>query len=90
MKRLNNKKLRLIRLSNRIWLWFNNEGFRFCKSGIYMKPDDVETWGEWPHHWPLYKREKVQEQVEQYLDGCADHNKADNFYQNMRFVVSNS
>ena len=81
------EKLREIRVSDRVTLYFNNNGFRFCLRN--NRPDGLDDWQEWKDFWPMYQKDQIQTKVFEYLDGCPDHLKTSNFYQGMTFVGSN-
>lgn len=78
-------KLRLLPISSTVWLWFNNEGFRFCMAGGKYEPEGLEDWNTWSDFWPLYKRDKIEQSVMEYLSACPDHCKDQTFYQAMIF-----
>lgn len=76
-------RVRRIIVSDRIDLWFNNDGFRFTLAND--KPYQLDKWEYWGYSWLPYRRDGIVKKVTSYLDGCSDHNKLDTWYQSLHF-----
>jgi hypothetical protein len=80
-----NERLQMIVISDRIWLWFNDDGFRFVLSGLHNKPAVLEKWDMWRYFWPLYKQDEIINKCCLYMDTASDHQKSRKWFQSMSF-----
>lgn len=78
-------KMHVVKISDRIDLYLNNEGFLFTNKLTPPKKTDLKSWGYWKNFWMLYKKDNVEKKVYNFLSSLPERFKTEEFYQNIVF-----
>ena len=73
-----------IKISDRIDLYIENDGFKFTNK--LTKPKHLDSWKHWSKTWVLYSNDGVVGKVLRRLRELPEHQKIQHFYQSVDFT----